>query len=163
LASGAVTTFKTGPFTVSVDLGMSCNDTNISKPVKTDELSGLSYTTFPVRMCGVAVDLIKYESKNTFDLTKPFGTLTQTHLLQSPRSMTGTLVQLGVEENTYKYYIREINSEQGVVGFGYIPKYNSTFYVAGFYVSPKSECWIYLKDNQTEMTSALKTIHVKEA
>jgi hypothetical protein len=39
LASGTVTTFKTGPFTGSVDLGIPCNDTNIKEPEQTETLS----------------------------------------------------------------------------------------------------------------------------
>ena len=40
LAYGTVTTFKTGPFSVSVDLGVPCNDTNISKPAQSEWLNG---------------------------------------------------------------------------------------------------------------------------
>lgn len=68
LSSGTVTTFKTGPFTGSVDLGTSCNDTNISKPVQDELLSGQSYTRYIVLMCGVTIELNKFD----IDLTESF-------------------------------------------------------------------------------------------
>lgn len=83
----------------------------------------------------------------------PFGTSSATH----------NLLNFGADKDTINVYDRKINSPSGAVGSGYISKSDSTLFAAGFYVSPKSLCWIYLKDNQTEMISALKTIHVTEA
>lgn len=151
-ASDTTTKFKTGPFTGSVDLGMSCDDINISKPVQGEWLSGLSYTGYDVKMCGVYIEFYRYDNP-TLDLNaNTFGT-----------SITSSLLSSGANKDTISLYDREINSKSGAVGSGYIPKYDYTKYMAGFYVSPKSYCYISIWDNETKMVSALKTINVTEA
>ena len=150
LASG--TTFKTGPFTGSVDLGMPCNHTNISKPVSSETLGGAGYSNYIATICTATIAITRYDN-DTFNLTTPFGT----------SSVTRNLLKIGADKDTLDVYDREINSQSGAVGSGYISKSDLTLYTAGFYVSPKSVCWIYLTGNQTEMISALKTIHVTEA
>jgi len=152
LASGTVTTFKTGPFTGSVDLGMPCNHTNISKPVSSEDLGGAGYTNYIATICTATIAITRYD-KDIFNLTTPFGT----------SSVNRNLLKFGADKDAIKVYDREINSQSGAVGSGYISKSGLTLYAAGFYVSPKSVCWIYLKDNETEMISALKTFHVTEA
>jgi hypothetical protein len=153
LASGNVTTFKTWPFTVSVDLGMPCNDVNISKPVQGEEISGESYTDYSAIMCHALISIRKYYQPTAFSNTNLFVS-----------GVTSTLLSHGADKDTIVAYPREINSESGAVGSGYLTKYGSTEYDAGFYVSPpKSYCYIYIMNNETAMVSALKTIHVTEA
>jgi hypothetical protein len=152
LASGTITTFKTGPFTGSVDLGMPCNHTNISKPVSSEDLGGAGYTNYIATICTATIAITRYD-KDIFNLTTPFGT----------SSVNRNLLKFGADKDTIKVYDREINSQSGAVGSGYISKSGLTLYAAGSYVSPKSVCRIYLTGNQTEMISILKTIHVTEA
>jgi hypothetical protein len=153
LASGTVNTFKTGPFTGNVDLGMPCDDINISKPVQAEEISGESYTDYNVIMCDALISIRRYDKPTVYPDVNPFVS-----------GVTSTLLSHGADKDTVMVYPREINSKSGAVGSGYFPKYGSTEYDAGFYVSPpKSYCYIYIMDNETRMISALKTIHITEA
>jgi hypothetical protein len=152
LASGTVTTFKTGPFTGSVDLGMSCNDNNISKPVHAEEISGESYTDYSMIICDALIELRMYDKATVYSDTNSFVS-----------GVTSTLLRHGADKDSVNVYSREINSKPGAVGSGYLTKYGSTEYDAGFYVSPKSYCYIYIMNNETQMVSALKTIHLTEA
>jgi hypothetical protein len=152
LASGTVTTFKTGPFSVSVDLGTACNDTNISKPVSSEDLGGDSYTVYDVFLCNAQLYINRHD-KDTFDLTSAFPT-TYIH---------SDLVINGADKDTIALYDRTIDGKLGAAGSGYVPKIDKTLYEAAFYVSPKSYCYIYVWGNQTMMVSALKTIHITEA
>jgi len=151
-ASDTTTKFQTGPFTVSVDLGELCNDINISKPVQSELISGETYTYYEVNCCRVLLQIDRFD-KDTFDLTEPF----DTSLIKN------VLSRFGVDKDTIEVYAREINSQSGVVGEGYLPESDATLYTADFYVSPKSRCFIYVWDNETEMISILKTIHITEA
>lgn len=72
LASGTVTTFKTGPFTGSIDLGVPCNDVNMSKPVSSELLSGDKYTNYDVNMCNVNLRFKRFD-KPQFDVTAVMG------------------------------------------------------------------------------------------
>ena len=152
LASSTVTTFKTGPFTVSVDLGVPCNDTNISKPEASELLSGRSYTVFDVNMCKAHLYLRRYD-KDIFDSTTSYST----------SSIKSELIRKGADKDTIDLYDRTIDGKSGAAGRGYVPKYDERVYIAGFIVSPKSYCLINLWDNETMMISALKTIHITEA
>jgi len=76
LASSSVTTFKTGPFTGSVDLGMPCNDINIIKPVLIEALDSTNNDTeYDIYMCGLGISVIRND-KHKYDPTSPFGTST---------------------------------------------------------------------------------------
>jgi hypothetical protein len=150
-ASDTATTFKTGPFTGSIDLGMLCNDINASKPVQTETLGGDSYTRYVVMICGVEIDLTRYD-KDTFESTTTWDD-----------GVASTLVGSGADKDTIAVYDREINSKPGAVGKGYVPKFEGTLYTAGFYVSPKTKCYITIWDNETKMISAIKSIHIAEA
>ena len=102
-------------------------------------------------MCNIFMFIRKYD-KSQFDWTNAFGT----------QAVTNTLIYGGADKDTINVYDREINSKSGAVGSGYITKSGSTRYIAAFYVSPKSMCYIYIWDNQSMMISALKTINVTE-
>ena len=64
LASGTATTFKTGPFSISVDLGVPCNDTNISKPAQSEWLNGNRYIDYNTSTCGVSIFLTTTDNAN---------------------------------------------------------------------------------------------------
>ena len=150
-ATDTTTKFKTGPFTVSVDLGMPCNDINISKPVQDELLSGASYTQYLATTCGAFIQFMRYDTAPGW--SEDFGT----------SDVRSTLLQMGADKDTIAVNERTISGKSGSVGSGYIPKNDKSFYTAGFYVSPKSVCWIYILGNETEMKSILKTIKVTEA
>ena len=151
-ASDTTTKFQTGPFTVSVDLGTSCNDTNISKPVSSENLGGDSYTDYRANLCGVDIGFRRWD-KDTIDLTSAF-----------PTSKINTaLLESGVDKDTIDLYSCTIDGKPGAVGKGYAPKLDKMDYAAAFHVSRKSFCYIYVWDNETMMISALKSIHITEA
>jgi hypothetical protein len=157
LASSSVTTFKTGPFNVSVDLGISCNDINILKPEKSEMPGGISNTNYQVNMFGNSVSIILTRSdKNAYDITKA-GTSAMTS------AITSAFLKGGADKDTLHVTDREIDSKPGIVGSGYLPQFGSTMYTGVFFTSPKSKCTIGVMGNQTMMASALKTIHVTEA
>ncbi len=151
-ASDTTTKFKTGPFMVSVDLGMPCNDTNISKPVSSEDLGGAGYTKYDTRVCGLMISILRAD-KDKYDLTSSFGTST----------ISPGLTKSGADKGTIALYDRTIDGKSGAVGSGYVPKSDENLYCAGFYVSPKSFCYIYVWGNETMMISTLKTIHIMEA
>jgi hypothetical protein len=151
LASGTVTTFKTGPFNVSVDLGVPCNDTNISKPAQSELVNGNRYIDYNTSACGVSISLTKTENAN-YDLNS-FDTGTT----------KDDLLKLGADKETINVSERKINGWPGALGSGYVSKYGSTVYEADFYVNPQIVGHILLDNNETEIISALKTIHVTEA
>jgi hypothetical protein len=151
LASGTVTTFKTGPFTVSVDLGELCTDINISKPIPSESIGGDTYTLYKMSGCEVALQIKRYDNLD-FDTTSAFGA----------EGVTKDLLYAGADKDAISIFNREINGMPGAVGSAYIPNSKSTFYTARYYVSPKSLGYIYVQDNETKMISALKTIHVTE-
>ena len=152
LTSGAITTFKAGPFNVSVDIGMPCNDINIKEPTRTETISGNSFTDYYVIICDVALELIRYD-EDVFQRNTPF----------SPDAVRNMILTAGASEDTILVYPREINSKSIAVGSGYIPKYDETVYTAGFIISPKSLCYIYVFGNGTKMVSAMKSIRITEA
>jgi hypothetical protein len=153
LASGTITTFKTGPFNISVDLGMPpCKDINISKPVSTEGISGNSYTKYDVLACGTTIRIMRLNNGIT-NLTTAFTT----------GGLNSDLITSGADNSTINLYSRTIDGKFGAVGSGYVPENHVELYHAGFYVSPKSLCWIYVWNNQTMMASVLETIHVTEA
>lgn len=149
-ASDTTTKFQTGPFTVSVDLGVPCNDVNISKPASTESLGGESYTVYDTSACGVEI-WIKRCNKDTFTTAFPTA------------AINAVLVQDGADKDTIALYDRTIDGKSGAAGSGYVPKFEKTIYLGAFAISAKSLCYITIWDNQTMMVSALKTIHVKEA
>ena len=73
------------------------------------------------------------------------------------------LLKLGADKETINVSERKINGWPGAFGSGYVSKYGSTIYEADFYVDPKTIGHILLDNNETEIVSALKTIHVTEA
>ena len=150
-ASDTTTKFKTGPFMGSVDLGMICNDLNISKPMQGERLSGESYTNYHLKMCGVSISLTRLDGA-TFNSTKTLGS-----------SVADSLLLSGADKDTVVVYDRKIDSKPGAVGRGYVPKSDSILFVANFDVSPKTRGFIVIWDNETEMKSILKTIKVTEA
>jgi len=149
-SSNTSNTFKTGPFTVSVNLGMPCNDINISKPDQVETLSGDSYTDYTINACQCIIYFLRYDTPQNW--RDDFGT----DVIQE------VLIKAGADRDTINVYDRTIDGKSGAVGSGYIPKNDNQLYYAGFFVSPKSLGYIYIWDNQTEMISALKTIHVTE-
>lgn len=151
-ATDTTTKFQTGPFSVSVDLGMPCSDINISQPVKTESLSGSTFTQYSVNCCGVLFEMENYD-KDTFDITSAFDTV----------GILKDLLSLGADKDAISTYQREISGMPGAVGSAYVPKYAKTVYAARYYASPKSLGYIYAIGNETEMISILKTIHVTEA
>ena len=60
-ASDTITKFQTGPFTGSFDLGMPCNDLNISKPAQIERISGESYTDYILNACEVQIRLRRFD------------------------------------------------------------------------------------------------------
>lgn len=150
-ASDTTTKFKTGPFMGSVDLGMICNDLNISKPMQGERLSGESYTNYHLKMCGTSISLTRLD-EDIFNSTQTFSS-----------SVTESLLLSGADKDTVLVYDRKINSKTGAVGRGYVPKRDSILFVAYFNVSPKTRGFIAIWDNETEMKSILKTIKVTEA
>jgi len=152
LASGTVTTFKTGPFNVSVDLGVPCNDTIISKPVQSEWLNGNRHIDYNTSTCGVSIFLTTTDNAN-YDLNSGFDTgVTKDDLLK-----------LGADKETINVSERKINGWPGAVGSGHVSKYGTTIYEADFYVNPQTVGRILLDNNETEIISALNTIHVTEA
>jgi hypothetical protein len=97
------------------------------------------------------IDLTRYD-EDIFDLTDAFDTSV----------VTSKLLSSGADKDTISVYARKINSKPGAVGSGYIPKSDSTKYIAGFPVSPNSVCWITIWDNKAKMISILKTIKITE-
>jgi hypothetical protein len=150
-ASDTTTKFKTGPFTVSVDLGMQCNDINISKPAPNELLSGDSYTSYSATGCNALIEFIRLDTLPNWSADFPTD------------SVRSELLKRGADKDTISLYDRTIDDKSGAVGSGYLPKSEKNLYIAGFYVSPKSVCWIHIYSNETKMISALKTIHVTEA
>ena len=152
LAYGTVTTFKTGPFSVSVDLGIPCNDTNISNPAQSEWLNGNRHIDYNMSACGVSIFLTTTDNANN-DVNNDFDTgITKNDLLK-----------LGADKETINVSERKINGWPGALGSGYVSKYGLTIYEADFYVNPKTVGHILLDNNETEIVSALKTIHVTEA
>lgn len=149
-ASDTITEFQTGPFTVSVDLGKSCNDLNISEPDQVETLSGDSYTSYSATACNAVISFLRYDTPPNW--SDDFGT----------NSVKSALLKWGADKDTINVYDRTINDKSGAFGSGYIPKSEMICYKAGFYVSPKTLCWISIWDNETMMISALKTIKVTE-
>ena len=143
--------FETGPFAVSVDLGMHCSDININEPAKSEHISGYSYTRYSNEICRAFINFIQYESP--FDYFK--GNYEE-------ETIKSDLISLGADKDTIYIYERIIDSKPGAVGSGYIPKYDSNFYEAGFYVSPRTVCHILVWENESQMLSILKTIRVTE-
>lgn len=151
IASGTVATFKTGPFNGSIDLGVPCNDIDISKPIQRQTITGENYTYYSVKICGIAIGLSRVD-KDKLNFTNQYPT----------SDLSRYLTLSGADEDTVVAYNREINSKSWAIGSGYIPKSNSTLYVAACYVSPKSVCNIYPMCNATRMISAIETINITE-
>ena len=151
-ASDTTTKFKTGPFSVSVDLGKPCNDTNISKPVSSETLKGTGYNGYSVDVCDAHLYIRRYDT-DSFDLTSAFGT----------KSINTALTQDGADKDTIASYDRTIDGKSGAAGSGYVPKSEKTVYEGAFDISSKSYCFITVWGNETEMISVLKTIHITEA
>ncbi|MCX6668889.1 MAG: hypothetical protein NTV25_03660 [Methanothrix sp.] len=152
LAFGIVTTFKTGPFTGSIDLGVPCNDVNMSKPVSSELLSGDKYTNYDVNMCNVRLTFTRFD-KPLLDVTSVMGNV----------GVETSLIISGCDKDTISLYPREINKMSGTVGKGYKSESGSTLYMARYYISSYAFGDIQIWDNETMMISALKTIHVTEA
>jgi hypothetical protein len=152
LASGTVTTFKTGPFTGSIDLGVPCNDLNISKPVQAERLNGYSYTEYVLTACGVIIDFVRYDAP-VFASNENLPTT----------GITSDLLRWGADKDTISVFERKIDGKPGEVGSGYVPKYNLNCYEAGFLESTRTNVNLFLWGNETMMISALKTIHVTES
>lgn len=151
-ASDTTTKFKTGSFTVSVDLGESCNDIDISEPSNGEWLDGTAYTNYIAMLCGSMVSFVTTDNAD-YDLTGSYGT-------ESTRS---NLITMGADKDTINVYNRKIDGIPGAVGSGYISEKGYTMYMANYYVSTDTTGLIVVRDNQTKMISALKTIHVTEA
>jgi hypothetical protein len=151
-ASNTTTKFQTGPFNVTVDLGVPCNDTNISKPVSSEDLGGNSYTDYDTHLCKAQIWIRQWD-KDRLDMTSDFST----------SGITDYFAKNGADKDTIRLYSRTIDGKPGAAGMGYLPKFDKVQYIAGFYISAKSYCYIYILDNETMMISALKTIHITEA
>jgi hypothetical protein len=148
-ASNTTTKFQTGPFSVSIDLGESCNDINISEPAHNEWLDGTAYTSYIVELCGALVSFTTTDNTNN-DLNTPFGT----------DSISHDLIELGADKDTISVYNREINGMPGAVGSGYMPKYGTNAYSASYYVSKDTVGHIFVWGNESKIKTALKTIHV---
>jgi hypothetical protein len=153
-ASDTTTKFQTGPFTVSVDLGVPCTDVNISKPVSSEDLGGNSYTDYDTHMCKAQIWIRQWdkEARHSFDLNEA--------IFKSPVKID--LIRLGVDKDTIMLYDRTIDGRPGVAGRGYVPKSDELLCIAALPISTKSYCYIRVWGNETMMISALKTIHVTE-
>jgi hypothetical protein len=152
LVSGTVNTFKTGPFNGSVDLGIPCNDTNISKPVSSEDLGGEGYIDYHAKVCKADIEIVRYD-KDRFDLTSAIPN----------DAINIALIQSGADKDTIALYDRTIDGKYGAAGSGYLPKTDTMVYFGAFDISAKSVCIFFILDNETMMISALKTIHVNEA
>jgi len=154
-ASDTTTKFKTGPFSVSVDLGMPCNDTNISKPVSSEDLGGNSYTDYDTNLCNAEIWIRQWgkDTTQSFDLISPFST----------SDINSGLLGRGADKDTITIFARKIDGKPAAAGKGYVSKFDKWRYIAGFHISSKSYCYIWVWGNETTMISALKTIHVTEA
>lgn len=153
-ASDTSVSFQTGPFNVSVDLGRPCGDINISKPTQSELLSGDKYVGYVAYVCDVIFSFTKYD-KEMFKTNEEFG---------SDAIAYDILVGIyGADERTLNVAERKIDGRSGAVGSGYVPKYGARIYAAGFILSPKAVGHIILRGNESEMISALKTIHITEA
>jgi len=151
VASCAVTTFETGPFNGSIDLGVPCKNIDNKEPAHGELISGLNYTEYVTSLCGAAIDLMKFNN-TSFDLN---GSLDV--------GVKSDLLDMGADKDTILVYRHVVDSKPGAVGSGYVPKHDLTLYVSSFYVSPNTVGHIYVWENQTKMVSALKTIHITEA
>ena len=150
LASGTVTTFKTGPFTGSVDLGVPCNDINISKPVQRELLSGNSYTDYLLTVCGDVIEFVRYDASIT-NPNEDFGA-----------DIKSDLLEVGADKDTISVFKQKIDGNPGAVGSGYIPKHDKKLCEATFWVSSRTIGHIGVWRNETMMISALKIIHLTE-
>lgn len=150
-ASDTTTKFQTGPFTGSYDLGMPCNDLNISEPVQGEMLSGAIYTAYVLNGGGVTISITKYDA--------PISTSNENFGF----SVRSNLLDLGADKDTINVIDRKIDNKPGAVGYGYLPRYDSKLYDGGFYVSANSVAHIFIWGDETKMTSVIKTIHVTEA
>ena len=139
-ASDTTTKFQTGPFTVTVDLGTHCNDTNISKPVSNEDLGGNGYTDYDANLCKAEIWIRQWgkDATYSFDLNSAFPT----------ESILQSLIKLGADKDTINLYARTIDGKPGAAGSGYVPKLDKMRYSAAFYVSPKSFCRIYIWGNE---------------
>ena len=151
-ASDTTTKFQTGPFTVTVDLGVPCTDVNISKPESSELLSGDKYTDYDVNMCNVYLSFTRYD-KPLLDVTS----------VMAKEGVERTLMMNGCDKDVISLNSREINKMPGIVGEGYNSELGRTLYMARYYISSYTFGDIQIWDNETRMISVLKTIHVTEA
>jgi hypothetical protein len=165
-ASNTTTIFQTGPFNVSVDIGKSCGDINIIEPTPYETLSGFTGTKYPVKICNdVTFEFAKYDQLITDSLSKSDLVMPANPAARGDNTASlvkSSLLSYGADANTVLVYSRQIDGKPGAVGSGSILGKGITVYLAEFYVSADSTGFIAINNNESEMISAMKTIHVTE-
>ena len=148
-ASAKITTFQTGPFSASVDLGSSCTQ-SIAEPVQDETLGGDQYTYYEVNVCDVKFGFFRYDK--ILNATDEFGSedIIKKDFLAIP----------GVGEDTIEASSRNINGKPGLVAERSVTGFDHQL-KAKYYVSQNSYGTISTY-NETMMKSILRTILVNE-
>jgi hypothetical protein len=155
-ASDTTTKFQTGPFTGSFDLGMPCNDINISNPFQVERISGESYTDYVLNACGFQILFRRFDHPK-FNSPEHLGTANIKR-----HNIEGDMLNNGADQDSISVFEREIDGKPGMVGYGYIPKYEKNLYEAAFHIPKRTAAYIFLLDNESKMVSILKTINITE-
>lgn len=151
--ASAYTNIDTGPYRWSVDLGDACSDFNVQGPVQEERLDGNEVTVY----------LITFEPcKVMMSFTKVDGAYRDPATPLDPADIIKDLIEFGADKDTIRTYEREINGNPGLVASGYIPKVGMTQYVAVFQVPYSTNGHIAVLGDESKMTTALKTINVRE-
>jgi hypothetical protein len=156
-AVDTTTTFKTGPSTVSLNLGQPCDNITIINPKQDETLTGEKYTTYGANMCGgVIISFMEFDKDPLSGLN--VGKDTQSAVLVE--AVTNNLIGLGSDVSTINAFPREIDGKPAAIGSGYDPKYRIYTYDARFMPKPRTICDIIVIGNESMIKSLMRTIHV---
>jgi hypothetical protein len=153
-ASDTTTTFQTGPFSGSIDLGVPCDKLDIRAPIQSELLTGERFTDYKISLCNGSLVILTFKKYDPlgFVFAGDYGT----------DSIQSDLLRLGTDKDTITVFERKIDGKPGAVGSGYVPERGFDVYLAGFFASSDTTCNI-MANNYTVMISALKTIKATEA
>jgi hypothetical protein len=150
-ALDTTTKLQIGPFTMSVDLGFPCNDNDIDigKPISSDPFGGNIRTTYSANVCNILVRITGWEKER------------DSKYATSKSGITTELAFYDVIDDTISTFDYLINGKSIAGAKGSQPN-GKMFYIAAFYISPKSYCYLSALENETMMT-ALKSVNITES
>lgn len=154
MAIGNPVAFQTGPFNGTVDFGLPCPNLEILPPENSEMISGLNYTTYIIN--SHEGGFFFFNRFNETDVPQNFAYLIG-------MAAVSDLLDHGAEKDSILVFNRSVSGRSGVVASGYVPHEDMVLYQATFFVSNNTVGHITVWENETMMSSILRSLKVSES